>query len=102
VKAVGLPPPAYATALASVPSLGPRRLRRLLAASAPSDAWAAVCRGHPDDVAGGWRAAAREIDVAARWSAHRDHGIGVSVLGEPGYPVLAGDPEAPGGALLPG
>jgi len=97
VTAADLPPPAYAAALASVDGLGPRRLRRLLAATPPPRAaWASVLGGHPDDVSGGWRAAAQEIDVAALWSAHRERGIGVAVLGDPGFPsVLADDPEAP-------
>ncbi len=83
-----LPPEAFAAALAAVPGIGPARLTQLLAAGDPETAWrrvAAERRPRPGD----------EV-VAAGWAALRAAGVGVSVLGLPGYPpALADDHEAP-------
>jgi DNA processing protein len=98
-----VPAEAYATALASVPGIGPRTLRALLEKATPRSAWEALLTGNvqlpatrqsrqTDSVVGH----ARRADVAAIWSAHVRAGAGVCVLGQPGYPaVLAQDPEAP-------
>ncbi len=86
-----LPEEAYAVALASAPSIGPSRLRTLLAQASPSVAWA---QGRDGDVTGASVAA-----VARAWKRHAELGIRVLVAGQPSYPRrLADDPQAP--ALL--
>jgi DNA processing protein len=91
-----LPDAAYATALASIDGIGPRRLRFLLDGTPPPDAWASVVAGRADDQGHTWRNRARRIDVAAVWEAHRALGVGIWVLGDAGYPAaLESDPEAP-------
>jgi DNA processing protein len=85
-----LPPQAYAAALASVPALRTDYLRSLLATMPPAAAWASVVAGGP------WAVAARRVDVAATWQAHREAGVEVLVPGDGRYPrVLAGEPGAP-------
>ena len=82
VSGQSLPPEAYAAALASMPCMGPAKLRDLLDRCSPEKAWAA--------------AGDRRIDVAARWQAYGRAGVAVHLLGQPGYPhVLAEDHEAP-------
>ena len=55
----------HAAALASLPRATPKRLDRLLAGRAPSEAWAIVARGAvPSDVA--------DAGVRAAWTAHAD------------------------------
>jgi DNA processing protein len=82
-----LPPEAYAVALASLPSMGPARLRALLATDAPSEAWARA-------VGGG--AAASTDDVGRAWERQTGCGIRVLLAGAPSYPPrLADDPQAP-------
>ena len=95
-----LPEEAYAAALASVPGIGPRTLRALLADRTPRGAWEALVTGSVRLAV--FRQAApalgqaRRLDVEAIWRAHLDAGVGVRMLGRPGYPaVLAADPEAP-------
>jgi DNA processing protein len=84
-----LPDAAFAAALASVAAIGPGQLRSLLRATPPREAWSSV-------VSGGWAGAARGVDVAATWQAHRDAGIEVLVVGDRRYPAsLAADPGAP-------
>ena len=83
-----LPPEAYAAALAALPGVGPAKLSRLLACGDPVEAWrraSAERRPRPsDDV------------VAGGWAALQAAGVGVSVVGLPGYPpALAADLEAP-------
>ncbi len=95
-----LPEEAYAVALASVPGVGPRTLRSILADTVPSAAWAALVAGKVrfagSRPVGDTAARARNVDVAAVWRAHADAGVGVRTLGRPGYPaVLAADPQAP-------
>ena len=77
-----LPPEAYAAALAAMPCMGPAKLRDLLDRCSPEKAWAA--------------AGDRHIDVADRWKGYANAGVGVHLLGQPGYPhMLAEDHEAP-------
>ncbi len=94
-----LPPAAYAAALASVPGVGPRGLRLLLDGTAAPVAWADLVDGRAHPGVARWASAAkgaRTLDVAAVWSAHRDAGVAVTGLDDPGYPVpLAADTEAP-------
>lgn len=85
----GLPPEAYAAALAALPGVGPAELGRLLAGGrGPGEAWRRALADRrprpPDDV------------VANGWAALRAAGVGVSVVGLPGYPpALVSDLEAP-------
>lgn len=94
-----LPPGAFGAALASVPGLGPKALRSLLAGNDPAAAWAALVAGTPRPGIARWASAvhaARRMDVAATWRAHAEAGVAISVLGQPDYPrALADDPEAP-------
>src|SRR3984957_10679216 len=81
-----LPPEAYAVALASMRSMGPARLRALLAAESPARAWARANEG----------AGASGAAVHRAW--HRQTSLGIQVLlaGQPSYPArLADDPQAP-------
>ncbi len=81
-----LPPEAYAVALASMPSMGPARLRTLLTAEPPARAWA---RANADT-------GASVAAVQRAW--HRQTSLGIQVLlaGQPSYPArLADDPHAP-------
>ena len=88
--APGLPEEAYAVALASLPSMGPSRLRALLAEDPPSVAWAQV---------GEEGAGASVAAVARTWERHAELGIRVLLAGMPPYPPrLEEDPHAP--ALL--
>ena len=84
--AADLPPEAYAVALASMPSMGPARLRTLLVADPPARAWARANEGTD----------ASERDVGRAWQRHTLLGIRVLLAGQPSYPVrLADDPQAP-------
>ncbi len=84
-----LPQEAFAAALAAMPSMGPARLRALLAADPPSVAWARASDGDTRSVG----------EVARLWARHTAHGITVLLASEPAYPPrLADDPQAP--ALL--
>ena len=86
-----LPEEAYAVALASAPSIGPSRLRTLLAEAPPSVAWAQACDG--DGTVGS------VTGVARAWERQTELGIRVLLAGQPSYPLrLADDPQAP--ALL--
>ena len=100
-----LPVEAWLVALASLPAVGPARLRALLAIDTPAEVWAAL-RGRPStdlmQVAGKqdlyeqWRCTAGELDVARLWAWHRELGVGVAALGTPGYPpALSQDLDPP-------
>jgi DNA processing protein len=81
-----LPPEAYAVALASMPSTGPARLRTMLAAESPVQAWQRATA----ETGGSVR------DVAGAWQRHTALGIQVLLAGQPPYPErLADDPQAP-------
>jgi DNA processing protein len=106
-----LPPAAHAAALAGLPGIGPTGLAELLRRHDPQTAWELVLRGdvarsskRPADRPAGqeaagasWSAAARGVDVAARWRWLQDAGIGVTFLGDAAYPAaLSQDPDPPG------
>ncbi len=85
-SAPDLPQEAYAVALASMPSMGPARLRTLLAADPPARAWERANEGT--------RSSTR--DVARAWQRQSSLGIRVLLAGQPGYPArLVDDPQAP-------
>lgn len=110
-SAAGLPPVAYAAALAGLPRMGPARLTAVLdAAPSPVAAWHKVRRGEPWDdapvvaalgprwraVLGGWRTAASRVDVAAGWQRLVERGAGAALRDDPAYPpALAADVEPP-------
>lgn len=100
-----LPVEAWLVALASLPAVGPARMRALLAHGGPAEIWARLL-GPPSpelvQVAGKrdryeqWCRDAAHLDVVALWSRHREHGVGVAALGSPGYlPALTDDLEPP-------
>lgn len=84
---------ACAIGLASLPGIGPGRLRALLSAYPPIEAWRRVCRGHEGAP---WQRAAAQFDLCASAAAHAEARVAVHILGDPGYPArLADDPEPP-------
>ncbi|MCQ3809295.1 MAG: DNA-processing protein DprA [Acidimicrobiia bacterium] len=100
-----LPVEAWLAALASLPAVGPARLRALLAIDRPAELWASL-QGPPSpelakvagkrDLYEQWRRTAVGLDVARLWARHRECGIGVAALGTPGYPsVLRDDLDPP-------
>ena len=104
-----LPHEAYGAALAALPALGPARLAALLDTWPPDEAWARVaegravrhepvestCRPRPARLASEWRRAARATDVGDDWARYAAHGVGVHVLGQPGYPAALADDDDP-------
>ncbi|MCY3577074.1 MAG: DNA-processing protein DprA [bacterium] len=100
-----LPVEAWLVALASLPAVGPARLRALLAADRPAEVWASlqgpsspelVQVAGKQDLYEQWRRTAAVLDVAQLWFQHREHGIGVAALGTPGYPsALSHDLDPP-------
>ena len=105
-----LPAEAYATALASLPGMGPSRLAAIVACEPPAVAWGRIlaARGWTDPVVvrslaprgaklvDRWGRAAAEVDVADLWRRTAEAGIAVALAGSPAYPPpLAGDIEPP-------
>ncbi len=105
-----LPEGAWSAALASLPAMGPARLRALLTTWPPAAAWDAVCRGRvaghpsvaptlgrdPATLAGMWRRAASAIDVAEMWDDYVRARVGVATAGGMAFPAaLATDVEPP-------
>lgn len=100
-----LPVEAWLVALASLPGVGPARLRGLLAVGRPAGVWASLQRPPSPELVqiagkrelyGQWRQAAAALDVAGLWRQHREHGVGVAALGTPGYPpALSEDLDPP-------
>jgi DNA processing protein len=108
-SAAELPPEAFGAALAGLPGMGPARLTAVLDAVPPAVAWervrqgagwepgllATLGRGGPG-LLEGWRAAARQTDVAEVWRRLVREGLGVALRGSPAYPgELADDIEPP-------
>jgi DNA processing protein len=106
-RAEGLPPEAHAAALAALPRMTPGRLRALLRWYAPEHAFAVAAGAEPPDppaaellardgLGAAWREAAARRPPGAVWDACLRAGLGVTVLGSPGYPaVLAADVDPP-------
>ncbi len=105
-----LPAEAYATALASLPGMGPARLAAILSCEPPPVAWRCILAGRgwtETDVVrslaprgaklvDAWRRAAAEVDIAGLWRRTAEAGIAVALAGSPAYPSpLAGDVEPP-------
>ncbi|KAA0234692.1 MAG: hypothetical protein JJLCMIEE_02257 [Acidimicrobiales bacterium] len=110
-----LPAEAYLNALASLPDMGPARLRALLTQLGARPAWSLLTAPAPGAVRGvlgktgsevlhrtpervleTWVSDARRIDVAERWDRLLRAGVGVVALGSAAYPAaLADDHQAP-------
>ena len=105
-----LPPEAWAAALASLPGMGPARLRAMVDTWAPEEAWARVaagagcsrravslaCRPDAAGVAALWKVAARRVVPVEVWERHLRAGVAVALRRSPGYPPeLLEDAEAP-------
>ncbi|MFZ4719941.1 MAG: DNA-processing protein DprA [Ilumatobacteraceae bacterium] len=105
--AVGLPPEAFAAALAALPPATIHRLGALLRHHSPEEAWQVVLGRAPaagtarlvldDPRVGAWfRTAARSVRPADMWAECRRLGLQVLVIGHDGYPdLLADDPQPP-------
>jgi DNA processing protein len=107
----GLPDAAFTVALASLPDVGPARLRALLARGHPADvldrvargrleadpALAAACgRADPTPLLARWTAAARVLDVDALWACHAGLGVAVLTPEDRRWPrAFDVDPDAP-------
>lgn len=101
----GIPVEAWLVALASLPAVGPARLRALLTIDRPAEVWASLqCPpslelaqvAGKQDLYEQWRRIAERLDVTRLWIQHREHGIGVAALGTPGYPsALSHDVDPP-------
>jgi DNA processing protein len=113
----GLPPEAYAAALATLPRMGPARLAAVLRTRSPEVAWADVLAyscskkegagsrwtkvveaigSSAETIMREWHSSARRTDVAEQWQRIVSLGVGVALHGNPGYPVpLADDIEPP-------
>ena len=99
----------HLVALLGLPGLGPRRLRRLLAAfDEPAAAWFAVRRGRLDGVplyatpearatlVRSWVDAAASVSIHDIGRAHADHGVTVMHPDHPQWPeAFVDDPEPP-------
>ncbi len=109
----GLPPEAWATALTTLPGMGPARLVALLADRGPVEAWAEVAAGvsltaamatamGPDApaLAARWKAAAPRLDVGALWRRHVEAGVGVCLQGGPAFPAALAIDLAPPAVLF--
>lgn len=102
-----LPAEAFAAALAAVPHMSVHRLAALLRSNRPQQAWRVVRGEAPpagliakvmadQEVAALWRAWAVDERPAEIWQRCSDLGIGVTAIGEPGYPAcLALDRQPP-------
>src|SRR5690606_24399678 len=99
-----------AASLASLPGMGPARLAALVAAHGFAGAWDQGRSGRvptadavlrtlgtsPEQLVATWRDAARALDPAEVFAAHRRAGIDVVPLGTDRYPsALAADLEPP-------
>ena len=101
----------WVVALASLPLVGPSRLRSLLglvATHGGGAVWDAVRAGmlDPSDISASsrsdgrtvldrWSAAAQRIDPQQRWEAHVAAGVGLAVHGSPAYPTVLVDDDDP-------
>lgn len=107
------PPEAWATALATLPGMGPARLVALLAVRRPREAWADVAAGvsltpamastmGPDAraLAARWQVAANALDVRALWDRHVEAGIGVCLSGGAAFPAALANDVAPPAVLF--
>lgn len=98
-----LPTEAWLVALAELDQMGPARLRSLLGAYRPREAWRRIGAGSIPVAIGlkrdkltEWRSESRGIDVGERWARYEASAVGVVAHGTSSYPtVLVDDPEPP-------
>ncbi len=108
-----LPDQAWLVALSTLPQMGPRRLRSLLATDAAARWWdhltgsashriewpAPVLEGGTRLV-DAWREAARRIDPTALWAAHLDAGLTVLTAASDDWPATFADDREPPALLF--
>ncbi len=106
-RADEVPAEAWVAALAGLSCVGPVRLARLLDRYEPRAAFAALARGsvsnellEPKPKEGPLRRTLRDevgaIDIGELWGRYQAAGLGVGLVGSPGYPeALAGDLSPP-------
>ncbi|MCL5445016.1 MAG: DNA-protecting protein DprA [Actinobacteria bacterium] len=88
---------AYAVALASVRSIGPKRVRELLVGSCPSAAWEMVTSGQLDADDPRCRREAESVDVDSLYRSYAEAGVIASFIGSRSYPAtLEAAKHAPG------
>jgi DNA processing protein len=106
---VDVPSTAFTLALATLPDMGPARLRALTDGRAAAVAWREVLDGHahegparpvmgPDapTLSAAWARAAAETQPSGVWQAHTGAGVGVASREDDAYPeVLRDDPHGP-------
>lgn len=94
---VALPGHAFAVAMASLPKVGPVRLRALLGAGSPVECWERLVAGdHPADPGRRWHRDACRSDVGALWCRHLEAEVTVLLPDDEAYPpALRADEEAP-------
>lgn len=110
-----LPREAWAVALASLPRVGPARLRALLRLGDPRATWedevlngrvhrhepvAAHMGKAPAALASLWRDHASVLDPAELWRSHVEAGVGVAALETSAMPAVLSDDVAPPGVLF--
>ena len=109
--AAGLPAEAFAAALAAVPHMNVHRLAALLRTNGAQQAWRVVRGEAPPtgliakvlanrEVAAMWRTWASDERPAQMWEQCVDLGIGVTVIGEPGYPACLQHDRQPPAVLF--
>ena len=97
------PMEAFVAALASLPDVGPARLRWLMSLGAPSEVWQRLLThqvvappGISPSIVSRWFESAATISPDALWRRCSELGIGVSCFGAPSYPPkLLSDPDPP-------
>jgi DNA processing protein len=104
----GMPPAAYAAALACLPAVGPGWLVEVLAQHSPKTAWGMVRSGELSRPArsrlspGGpdWAETAQRLDVGSLWEYCQHRGISVTWPGARGYPSALRSGPSPAGVLF--
>jgi len=108
-----LPDEAYVVAMASLPKMGPVRLRKLIEFGAVNETWAALCsrsitaerlnlsaRRDGVDVVNEWCRTAVTLNPAELWQRHCEANIGVSLRGSAAFPSVLVDDDDPPAVLF--
>lgn len=102
-----LPPSAYLIALASLPAIGPQRLRQLCADRDFEKTWSALqqncwqplesaSREIPLDVINEWHQFSAQFSVSQSWQRHCELGVDIITIDDENFPaLLRDDPTAP-------
>lgn len=92
-----LPEEAYAIALASIRSIGPKRRHELLSRADPLEVWERVISGKLDREDTRCERDARSVDVGSLWRSYVEAGVSACYVGSASYPMsLAALQRAPG------